>query len=178
MEDHVEMAIDVPAEANAQKYWFGGHILFCIGLNLLGIYVVFESVRLSLPYLESGDATWSDMPGLSPIICSILLMLLTIPVIIKSVKAGGKLRYFISRDFRDGLCGSEAQIFYVVFASMLVYVFLLFPYLPYALATLIFLVGSMALLKLFTWKSVLVSAITSGALWFVFGVMFQINLPH
>ena len=105
-------------------------------------------------------------------------MLLTIPVIIKSVKAGGKLRYFISRDFRDGLCGSEAQIFYVVFASMLVYVFLLFPYLPYALATLIFLVGSMALLKLFTWKSVLVSAITSGALWFVFGVMFQINLPH
>lgn len=178
MESHVEPAPGAPAEAKVENYWFGGHILFCVGLNLLGIGVIIESVRLSLPYLENGDATWSDMPGLSPIICSILLMLLTIPVIVKSVRAGGKLRYFVSRDFLAGLCGAEARIFGIVFASMLVYIFLLFPYLPYALATLIFLVGSMAWLKLFTWRSVLVSAITSGALWFVFGVLFQINLPH
>ena len=178
MEKYVDQSSDSPAKPIVEKYWFGGHILFCIGLILLGLFVIFEAIRFSMPYLERGDATLADMPGLSPIICSVLLILLSLPVIIKSAAAGGRLGYFISAEFMKGLWGTEAKIFYTVFGTIIAYVFLLFPYLPYALATMIFLVSIMALLKLFTWQSILVSAVTSGALWFVFGTLFKINLPH
>ena len=178
MEDYAEQAHVEPADPSYAKYWFGGQILFCIGLIVLSLYVVIESIRFSIPYLDRGDATFFDMPGLSPILASLLLILLSVLVIRKSAALGGKASYYFSRDFVKALGGTEARLVCIVFGTLVVYVFLLFPYLHYALATLIYLVGFMALLKLCTWRSILASAIFAAALWFVFGYLFSINLPN
>ncbi len=172
--------VDEVSEKSAAvaDYWFSGQLLFCIVLALVGAAVIFAAMRLSLPYLDSGAATAFDMPGLGPIVVGAGLIALCLALAAKCVRAGGRLAYFASPEFRRALVGGEARIVYIVFGSLAVYVFMLFPYLPYALASFIFLVGTMALLKLFTWRSVLASALYSAALWFVFAYLFSINLPH
>lgn len=167
-----------PSRPPVPAYWAAGHILFCLALIALGVYVIVESIRFSLPFVERGDASLVDMPGLTPIVCSVLLIALCVPIIVKHAAAGGRLAYFVSADFAMSLKGGEAKIFAIVFGALLVYVALLFPHLPYALATMIFLVATMALLRLFSWRSLIVAAATSGALWLIFAVAFKINLPH
>ncbi len=167
-----------PSHPPVPKYWAAGHVLFCLVLVALSLYVIGESIHFSIPYVERGDASLVDMPGLTPIICSILLIALSVPIVVKNIAAGGRLGYFVSAAFVDGLKSPEAKIFIIVFGTLLVYVGLLFPHLPYVLATMIFLVALMALLKLFSWQSLIVCAATSGTLWLLFSVLFKINLPH
>lgn len=152
-------------------------LLFALVLIALGLGVIAESVRTSLPMLEKGDATMLDMPGLTPIVCAGLLIAFSLAVAADALRRGGRLGWFASAEFRSGLRSREALALYTVFGSLAVYVFGLFPFLPYLASTSLFLAGFMALCGELHWKSLLISAATALFITLVFGELFAVMLP-
>lgn len=161
-----------------KKAWYSCQILFSLFLILTGIFIIITSIQFSRPLLQSGSATCLDMPGLSPIVCSALMILLSLYIIVDAAHRGGTLGYFWSAPMRKALKSTEAITLYKVFAAFILYVFILFPSLPYWLSTVVFLVLFMAIFKVFSWKTILISMIVTGALMYVFGVLFAVNLPN
>lgn len=162
---------------NNRKGWYSCHILFGIALILTGVFVIADSLRMSIPLLEKGQATVLDMPGLSPILCSLLLIVGAAVVIVSSWRRGGTLSFFFTPALIKALTGREARTAYKVFVLLSCYVFILFPYVTYWLATFLFLIVFMWAFRVFSWKSALVSLGTALSIWYIFGHLFGINLP-
>jgi len=157
--------------------WFSVDIAFSLALIAGSIYVIADSLATSLPMVASEQATHLDMPGLSPIICAALLIVMAVGMIVTAYRKGGRLRWFASAGFVQALTGREARAVYKVFALMSAYVFLLWPHLPFWLSTALFLVSFMAVFGVCSWVSVLVAGTTAGTLWFVFLELFNVALP-
>ncbi len=160
-----------------KKGWYSCQILFSFFLILVGLYVIFNSVRYSMPLIKAGDATYVDAPGFSPVVCGGLLIILSLYVAYGSWKRGGTLRYFFSAEMFAALKSKEALTFYKVFTLMFLYGFVLLPSLPYWLSTILFMLAFMITFKYFTWKAVAVSVLTSFTLYYVFGTLFSVALP-
>ena len=160
-----------------RKAWYTCHILFSIALILVSIYIIIDSLKMSLPLIEKGQATILDMPGLSPIICSLLLIVLSLVVIVSAWRSGGTLKYLASPDVRKALIDREAIAVYKVFALLLLYVYLLLPFLPYWASTFLFMVVFMLSFRVFSWKTVLISISTALLIMVIFGNLFGVNLP-
>ena len=157
--------------------WFSVDIAFALALIAGSIYVIADSLLSSLPMVASDQATYLDMPGLSPIICAALLIVMAAGMIVTALRKGGSLGWFASAEFVRALSGREARVVYKVFALMSAYVFLLWPHLPFWLSTGLFLVGFMAAFGVCSWVSVAVSCATAGTLWYVFLELFNVALP-
>ena len=56
--------------------WPSVDIAFSLALIAGSIYVIADSLAASLPMVASDQATYLDMPGLSPIICAALLIVM------------------------------------------------------------------------------------------------------
>jgi hypothetical protein len=162
---------------NRKHAWPSVDILFSLLLIALSLFIIIESVIESRPLLASEQATLLDMPGLSPIICSALLIGLSVAMIVSAYRKGGRLGWFFSGELSRALSGREARAVYKVFALLLAYVFLLWPHLPFWLSTTVFLIGFMAAFGVFSWTSVLTSGLTVAMLWYVFLELFNIALP-
>lgn len=160
-----------------RKSWYTGHILFSIALILISIYIIIDSLKMSIPLIEKGHATILDMPGLSPIVCSSLLIILSLIVAVSAWRSGGSLKHLASPDVRKALTGREAIVVYKVFALLLLYVYLLLPLLPYWISTSLFMIIFMLSFRLFSWKTVLISISTALLITVIFGKLFGINLP-
>lgn len=160
-----------------KRGWYSCQILFSFFLILVGIFIIVNAVRFSTPLIESGDATYLDAPGFSPILCGALLVILSSYVAYGSWKRGGTVRYFFSAEMIAALKSNEALTVYKVFALMFLYGFVLLPHLPYWLSTILFMLAFMITFKYFTWKAVVVSIVTSLSLFYVFGTLFSVTLP-
>jgi hypothetical protein len=160
-----------------RKAWYTSHILFSTALILASIYIIIDSLKMSIPLIEKGQATILDMPGLSPIICSLLLIILSLIVIVSAWRSGGTLKYLVSSDVRQALIGREALVVYKVFTLLLLYVYLLLPLLPYWASTFLFMVVFMLSFRVFSWKTILISISTALLIMVIFGNLFGINLP-
>ena len=160
-----------------RKAWYTSHILFSIALILASIYIIIDSLKMSIPLIEKGQATILDMPGLSPIICSLLLIGLSIVMIRSAWRSGGTLRYLASAEIRKALIGPEAIVVYKVFALFLLYVYALIPFLPYWASTFLFMVVFMLSFRVFSWKTILISISTALSIMVIFGKLFRVNLP-
>ena len=160
-----------------RKSWYMCHIFFSIALILVSIYIIIDSLKMSIPMIEKGQATILDMPGLSPMLCSLLLIILSLVMIVSAWRSGGTLKHLASPDVRKALVGREAIVVYKVFALLLIYVFLLLPFLPYWVSTSLFMVLFMLSFRVFSWKTVLISISTALSIMVIFGKLFGINLP-
>lgn len=160
-----------------RKAWYTSHILFSIALILVSIYIIVDSLKMSLPLIEKGQATVLDMPGLSPIVCSLLIIVLSLVMIVSAWRSGGTLKQLLSPEVRQALIGREAIVVYKVFALLLLYVHLLMPLLPYWASTSLFMVVFMLSFRVFSWKTVLISIATALLIMVIFGNLFGINLP-
>ncbi len=152
-------------------------IAFSLVLIAASVYVIVDSLAQSLPMVASEQATYADMPGLSPIICAAILIVMALAMIASAFRRGGRLGWFASADFAQALAGREARAVYKVFAILGTYVFVLWPHLPFWLSTGVFLAGFMAACGVFSWVSIAVSAVTAGTLWYVFLELFNVALP-
>jgi hypothetical protein len=162
---------------NNKQAWHSVDIVFSLVLIAVSVFVIVESLTTSLPMVAADQATLLDMPGLSPIICALLLVFMSIGMIISAFRKGGRLGGFASGQTLRALSGREALTVYKVFALFGVYVFWLWPHLPFWLSTSVFLTGFMAAFGVFSKISVLVACITAGILWYVFLELFNIALP-
>lgn len=160
-----------------RKSWYTCHILFSMALILASIYIIIDSLQMSIPMIERGQAAITDMPGLTPIICSVLLIILSLFMIRDAWRSGGTLKHLASLEVRKGLIGPEAIAVYKVFALFLLYVYVLMPLLPYWASTFLFMVVFMLSFKAFSWKTILISIVTSVSIMVIFGKLFQVNLP-
>jgi hypothetical protein len=160
-----------------RKSWYTCHILFSIVLILASIYIIIDSLQMSIPFIERGQATIMDMPGLSPMICSLLLIGLSIVMIRSAWRSGGTLKHLASPEVRKGLIGKEATTVYKVFALLLLYVYVLMPLLPYWASTFLFMVVFMLSFRVFSWKTILISISTALLIMVIFGKLFGVNLP-
>jgi hypothetical protein len=160
-----------------RKSWYTCHILFGLGLILASVYVIVDSLKMSLPLIEKGQATPLDMPGLSPIVCSALLILLSLVVIASARRNGGTLKHLLSPEVRNALVRGEAVVVYKVFSLMLLYIYGLLPHLPYWASTSLFMVVFMAVFRVFSWRTIVISISTALLIMVIFGHLFGINLP-
>lgn len=160
-----------------RKSWYTCHILFSIALILVSIFIIIDSLKMSLPLIGKGQATILDMPGLSPIVCSLLLIALSLVVIVSAWRNGGTLKHLASPEVRKAMVGREAIVVYKVFALLLLYVYLLMPLLPYWASTFLFMIVFMLSFRVFSWKTVLISISTALLIMVIFGNLFGINLP-
>jgi hypothetical protein len=157
--------------------WFSVDIAFALTLIAGSIYVIADSLVTSLPMVASDQATYLDMPGLSPILCAALLIVMAVGMIVSAYRKGGRLSWFATAGFAKALTGREARTVYKVFALLGAYVFLLWPHLPFWLSTGLFLAGFMAACGVLSWVSLTVSCVTAGTLWYVFLELFNVALP-
>jgi hypothetical protein len=160
-----------------KKAWYTCHILFSTALILASIYIIIDSLQMSIPLIERGQATILDMPGLSPIICALLLIGLSIVMIRSASRSGGTLKYLASPEMRKALIGHEAITVYKVFALLLLYVYGLMPFLPYWASTFLFMVVFMLSFRVFSWKTIVISISTALSIMVIFGKLFGVNLP-
>jgi hypothetical protein len=160
-----------------RKSWYTCHILFSIALILASIYIIIDSLHMSIPMIKNGQATIMDMPGLSPIICSVLLIILSLVMIRSAWRSGGTLKHLVSAEVRKALTGREAITVYKVFALLLLYVYVLMPFLPYWASTFVFMVVFMLSFHVFSWKTILISISTALSIMVIFGKLFGVNLP-
>ncbi|MBN2437356.1 MAG: tripartite tricarboxylate transporter TctB family protein [Deltaproteobacteria bacterium] len=160
-----------------RKTWYTCHILFSVALILAAIYIIIDSLKMSIPLMERGQATILDIPGLTPIICSLLLIILSLVVIVSAWRSGGTLKHLVSPDVRKALGGREAIVVYKVFTLLLLYVYLLLPFLPYWASTFLFMVVFMLSFRVFSWKTILISFLVAILIKVIFGDLFGILLP-
>lgn len=160
-----------------KRAWLSVDIAFSLALIAASVYVIADSLAQSLPMVASDQATYADMPGLSPILCAALLIIMALAMIASAYRRGGRLGWFVSPGVARALTGREARTVYKVFALMSAYVFLLWPHLPFWLSTGLFLVGFMASCGIVSWVSLTVSCLTAGTLWYVFLEFFNVALP-
>lgn len=160
-----------------KKAWYSMHLVFSGLLVVLSAYIIIESLRASVPMLVAGNATILDMPGLSPIVCAGLLTLFAVLLGAEAFRKGGRLSYFISKEVRAALSGREAATVYKIGACLVVYVFFLWPLVPFWCSSGLFMFSLMAVFGELSWKTAAVSILTAGILWFVFNDLFQVMLP-
>lgn len=162
---------------DTKRAWSSVDIAFALLLIALCVYVIAESLATSLPMVDSGQATWLDMPGLSPIVCAVLLIGMSIGMMVGAYRQGGRLRWFVTGDLGTALASKEARVVYLVFAILGAYVFLLWPRLPFWLSTTVFLVAFMAIFRVRLQTALVVAVLTAATLWFVFVHLFNVALP-
>lgn len=153
---------------------------FFMGLGFMGLaaYMVIEGLEmLNEPSLVS-TAKWYYNPGLTVVAVGGILGLLGLVVGIVGLAgsrnplagaAAGIKAVLKSKVFIKGL---------LVLACIAVYFFVFWGRIPYIISTFAFLVGTMFLFKAGQWwKILIISAVTVGIVWFVFGYLAMIPLP-
>lgn len=153
---------------------------FFMGLGFMGIaaFMISEGVgMLNEPSLVE-TAQWYYNPGLTIVVVGGILGLLGLVVGIVGLAgsknpfagaAAGIKATLKSKAFSKGL---------LVLACIAVYFFVFWGRIPYVISTFVFLAGMMFLFKAGKWwKILIISAVTVGIIWFVFGFLAMIPLP-
>jgi hypothetical protein len=145
-------------------------------LMILGAYVIITGYDI---YRDAQELFYVS-PGFFPIMLGILLVFCSVLLLVSSLKNGGAKARFA--ELRLWWAGSvRAKDTFVTLGGVLimfVYTFLLLRFMPFWLASLIFLVAIMFYLR--TTKALrilIISALTMGAIVVFFQVGFGIPLP-
>ncbi|MFA9398851.1 MAG: tripartite tricarboxylate transporter TctB family protein [Clostridiaceae bacterium] len=150
-------------------------------LFVFSIYVAIESIRLMLSTLDRGIGEWYSSPGLLPLIIGILLCVCSIDLFRTAWKFGARYS-FINKSSLGNLVKSKVFInASIVIALIAIYIFLLLKFLPYWLATFIFLFCFISFFKGKNNKELIIAFIISASstaiLTYGFGTLAQIPLP-
>ena len=120
-----------------------------IGASLLIIFgwTAYESFRMSAERIAAGTATIYTAPGLVPFIISLIIIFCVISVIRRAISDGADLTFLSPRGLKASYSVPGAFSAMIVMAFLSAYVFLLAPFVPFALSTFIFTAGFMLLYK-------------------------------
>lgn len=150
--------------------------LGAVVILLLSGAVIFGSIKL---YTDAGEPMYLS-PGLMPLILGISLLLCGILYLIGSLKNGGlKARLAEIKAWAAMLTKDEATRSMITgVAIMAVYVFILMHFLPFWIASLLFMAGLMFYLKATTpVRILLLSTAAVGGIVLLFQVLFRVPLP-
>ena len=160
--------------------------LFSIVLTLLGLGIVLESWRM--PRLENLGVNPYSVPGLTPGLLGLVLLLLAVTLLVRSIRAGGwRLAVGDSDESKASAQESLGRLALALFLTV-GYGAGLVGRLPFWLATFLFVLLFVAL---FTWRpgltagawaklvawAVLQAAVVAAVVTAVFQYLFLVQLP-
>jgi len=155
-------------------------LLTGIIFSVLGVYVCFKSIGMF--YVENirmqEGAAWYNSPGLFPLVIGAGFTLLSVLLILNSIKEKGSLG--ILRWSRiKGLFKDNRFIRGVLVVLILgFYVFFLLDRFPFFMSTFIFLITCMSVFKAEKWyKIIIYSFVFAWMITYIFGTVVKIPMP-
>lgn len=156
-----------------------GELVLSIIFILGSLWIMYRSVLMSIDVYNRTQPDVYTLPGIFPFIVAVLIILCSVSVILHAVKGGARLNFISFERFRESLKRKDMQVFLVLIGWMMIYVFLLMEYLPFEIATFIFIFFLFRVFKAASlWRSVLISALFSLIVVYFFAVIVRTPFPH
>jgi len=177
----LSMKKEKPVLDEKTKNMRDGDIIISILLILVSIWTAYESLRMSYEMYSRGLADFYTVPGLSPFIVSVLILICAIVVLVNAIRVGGDLKFLSPTVLKKTFSSLETFTPIIVIGLMWIYVFILVDRIPFTIATFIFIVLLMVIFKAtrLIW-TLLISALYSVAIVYFFakivGTIFPITL--
>ena len=148
--------------------------IFCFGLFVFisGIYMCFFAL--------TGTDVWFYSPGFFPCFIGVMLMLSSLFMAIKNLRAGARLGKDAVAAVKAGADPRRAVRLLTSIGLLAIYVFVLIGRVHFVLATFAYLAVSMIVFRkdgFAVWKLLLISAAATGVIYLVFAVIAAVPLP-
>ncbi len=155
-------------------------IVFGIFLIILGIAYFVSAFRMPRGNIGGnfGGSTLALSPGLLPMFVSAVLILLSIVMILQSIKEGSRITKEDMASLKQVVKKPSFRRTLLIILIIAIYAFVALELLPYTIATFLYLVVFMFCFKAGSLPKILiVSLIVTVLLWFFFGKIALIPLP-
>lgn len=144
------------------------------------IFVLGDSIRMiffvKVPAIE--EAGWFVAPGFFPLILAVGLILMSLIMLSISLREGGKGAFPGWEKVRSSFRSKDELIMVAEIALLFFYVFVLIGNIHFAIASFIYLVLAMWIVRATSWyKILIISGVVSIAVAYLFGNLFKIPLP-
>jgi len=144
------------------------------------IFVVVDSTRMTffvkIPGVEKEG--WFVAPGFLPLILGLGLIVMSLIMISIALKEGGKLAFPGWEKFRNYFKSKDELIMAAEIGLLFLYTFVLIGNIHFAVASFIYLVLAMVIVRAISWYKILtISGVVSIAVAYLFGNLFKIPLP-
>ena len=169
---------EIEEQENAPSYnSIVADIVCAVVLFLLSCYVVITGMGMKV----TPDEVWYTSPGSFPMFVGVVLAILSVILLIESVKKA-KAADPQSKNFNFiALVRSKTAInAMLAFMALAIYLYVFLGNMPFAAATFLFLFMDMMIFRVNgykIWKLVIICAVASLAITYGFGTLAQIPLP-
>ena len=155
-----------------------GELLLSIIFIIGSLWVIYRSVMMSIDVYNRTQPDIYTLPGVFPLIIGTLILLGSIKVLIHALKTGAQMKTFSLIRIINGIGKRDSLVFFIIIACMIVYVFFLIQFLPFEIATFIFILFLLLIFKATVlWKAILISAVFSLIVVYFFAVVVRTPFP-
>lgn len=156
-----------------------GEVILSSIFVLISIWLMYRSVVMSIIIHQRTEAAIYTLPGMFPFIVSMLIFFCSLSIILKRFKEGFSFgRVSLKRTMKTIFEG-DARVFLITMGSMLIYVGLLIPFLPFEIATFVFVLVLFRIFKAAKLvPSLIISLTFSVVVVFFFAVVVRTPFPH
>lgn len=147
---------------------------------ITSIFVLGDSIRMivfvKVPAIE--EAGWFVAPGFFPLILGVGLLVMSLIMLSISLREAGKGAFPGWQKVRSFFKSKDELIMVAEIALLFFYTFILIGNIHFAIASFIYLVLAMWIVRATSWyKILIISGIVSIAVAYLFGNLFKIPLP-
>ena len=147
---------------------------------ITSIFVLGDSIRMivfvKVPAIE--EAGWFVAPGFFPLILGVGLLAMSLIMLSISLREGGKGAFPGWQKVTSFFKSKDELIMVAEIALLFFYTFILIGNIHFAIASFIYLVLAMWMVRATSWyKILIISGIVSVAVAYLFGNLFKIPLP-
>lgn len=173
MAANVDTITDVEAETMTKKDNMDvKDMISSIVIALFGLYVLISGVHMSDVSRKMSDTAWYGTPGILPIVIGTVLTGLSVVMLLSIYRKGTRINKEVMGSAAAYFKSSGFVRLAVAIGLLALYIFVLFRFLPFVLATFLYLAANMIFFrekKYPIWKIVLICAIFSVAIYLFFG---------
>ena len=147
-------------------------MLSSVVIAVFGLYVALSGIKMSVVSQRMSDTAWYGTPGILPIVIGTVLTTLSIVMFISAYRKGERINRALLNSALAYL-KSKAFLRLAVAVGLLgLYIFAMFPYLPFIVATAAYLIANMIFFRTENypiWKIILISMVFTVGLYLFFG---------
>lgn len=155
-----------------------GELVISILLMIGSIWVIYESIVMSVDVYRRVQPDPYTLPGILPFIAAILIFTSSIRVLIYARKNGARLSYFKPERLKAMVTHPDFKVMITILGWMAIYVTILIRILPFEIATFLFILLLLLVYKATSlWKSLLISLIFSVVVTYFFAAVVRTPFP-
>lgn len=142
-----------------------------IVIALFGLYVLISGIHMSVVSQKMSDSAWYGTPGILPIVIGAVLISLSIVMFVSGYRKGERINKELLNIAVSYLKSKAFLRIAVAIGLLAIYVFVLFPYLPFCIATALYLIATMTFFreeKYPIWKIIIISLVFTVILYLFF----------